>query len=125
MATLDNKGFILVRDALTGGGGFKDGSYLVKYPREKDEKYEARKAIAWYDNTIAPAAQKFAGYLMSKPVYRAVKNPKMSEFLFNSTWAGDSLNSFISSFIVQANAGVNRHAKRKSANARDSVYRKD
>lgn len=49
---MDNK---MMLDAYFGTGGFLDGSYLIKHPRETDKKYEQRKQLAYYINHVAVA----------------------------------------------------------------------
>lgn len=44
----------LLEHAYDGAGGFKDGSYLLQYPRESLEKYKARKQMAYYFNYFKP-----------------------------------------------------------------------
>ena len=58
MTTFDPTPFQVIADALNSSGGFSDGSYLVQYPRESDDKFERRQAIAWYANALRPACQR-------------------------------------------------------------------
>ena len=104
MATFDPTPFQIIADALTGSGGFADGSYLVQYPRESEDKFERRKAIAWYANALRPACQRFAGYLTKRPPIRQVTQPAFTAFLDACTWANDSLDVFWSQFMVDAKA---------------------
>lgn len=104
MATFDPTPFQIIADAMTGSGGFSDGSYLVQYPRESDDKFERRQAIAWYANALRPACQRFAGYLTKRPPQRQVTQPSLSAFLDACDWQDNSLDVFWTGFMVDAKA---------------------
>lgn len=44
----------LLADAYAGIGGFADGGYLRKHPRESSEKYQMRQELAYYLNYLKP-----------------------------------------------------------------------
>lgn len=104
MATFDPTPFQTIADALAGSGGFSTGDYLVQYPRESDDKFERRKAIAWYANALRPACQRFAGYLTKRPPQRQVTQPALTALLDACNWQNDSLDVFWSQFMVDAKA---------------------
>lgn len=104
MATFDPTPFQIIADALTGSGGFSTGDYLVQYPRESDDKFERRKAIAWYANALRPACQRFAGYLTKRPPQRQVTQPALTAFLDACDWQDNSLDVFWSGFMLDAKA---------------------
>jgi hypothetical protein len=104
MLTFDPLPFQRIADTLMGGGGFATGDYLVQYPRESDEKFTRRKAIAWYANALHPACQRFSGYLTKRPPQRDVPSPILKSFLDSCNWQNDSLDVFWSSFMVDAKA---------------------
>ncbi len=104
MAAFDPSRFQFIADALQGVGGFSNGGYLVQYPRESADKFERRKAIAWYANALRPACQRFVGYLTKRPVYREVTQPLLASFVDACTWNDDSLDVFWSSFMIDAKA---------------------
>lgn len=104
MATFDPTPYQLIADALDSVGGFSDGGYLVQYPRESDEKFTRRKAIAWYANALRPACQRFVGYLTKRPPFRQVSQPSLTAFLDSCNWQNDSLDVFWSQFMVDAKA---------------------
>ena len=104
MPTFDPSRFQRIADALQGTGGFRDGSYLVQYPRESDEKFARRKAIAWYANAMRPACQRFAGYLTKRPPQRQVTQPVLQSFLDACNWQNDNLDVFWSGFMLDAKA---------------------
>jgi hypothetical protein len=104
MATFDPVPYQRIADALAGAGGFANGDYLVQYPRESDEKFERRQAIAWYANALYPACQRFAGYLVKRPPQREISQPILQSFLDRCNWQDDSLDVFWASFMVDAKA---------------------
>lgn len=104
MATVDISRFQFMAEALTGTGGFANGEYLVRYPREDDAKFERRKAIAWYANALRPAGQRFVGYLTKRPVIRDLPHPLLASFADACTWRNDSLDVFWSEFMLEAKA---------------------
>ena len=81
MGMIDQKRFQFVREALEGSGGFRPvcprnekgeliaptQTHLIPYPREQDEKFARRNQVAWYANDIAPACERFAGYMTVNP----------------------------------------------------------
>lgn len=104
MPAFDPSRFQRIADAIQGTGGFRDGSYLVQYPRESDEKFARRKAIAWYANALRPACQRFAGYLTKRPPQRQATQPVLAAFLDSCNWQNDSLDVFWSQFMLDAKA---------------------
>jgi hypothetical protein len=104
MPAFDPSRYRLIADALQGAGGFRDGGYLVQYPRESDEKFARRKAIAWYANALRPAGQRFVGYLAKRPPQRQVTQPVLAAFLDSCNWQNDSLDVFWSQFMLDAKA---------------------
>lgn len=101
MPAFDPLPFQFLADALTGAGGFARGDYLVQYPRESNDKFERRKAIAWYANALRPACQRFVGYLIKRPPQRQVTQPILTAFLDACDWQDNSLDMFWSSFMVE------------------------
>jgi len=104
MAAFDPTQYQMIADALNSAGGFSDGTYLVQYPRESDEKFERRQAIAWYANALRPACQRFVGYLTKRPPFRDVTQPALTALLDACNWQNDSLDVFWSQFMVDAKA---------------------
>lgn len=104
MSTLDTTRFQFLAHALDGTGGFRDGAYLVQYPRESSDKFTRRKAIAWYANALRPACQRFIGYLAKRPPQRQVEQPALRAFLDACDWQDNSLDVFWSGFMLDARA---------------------
>ena len=104
MITFDSSRYQFIADALHGTGGFRDGGYLVQYPRESVDKFERRKAIAWYHNALRPACQRFAGYLVKRPPQRTLTQPALEALADRCDWQDNSLDVFWSGFMVEAKA---------------------
>lgn len=104
MITFDSSRYQFIADALHGTGGFMDGGYLVQYPRESGDKFERRKAIAWYHNALRPACQRFAGYLVKRPPQRTLTQPALEALADRCDWQDNSLDVFWSGFMVEAKA---------------------
>ena len=104
MATFDLSRFQFLADALHGTGGFRTGEHLVQYPRESDDKFTKRRALAWYANSLKPACQRFVGYLTKRPPQRDLPQPGLVAVLDACNWQNDSLTVFWSSFMIDAKA---------------------
>jgi hypothetical protein len=71
-------------DSYTGLGGFSDGSYLVKYPRETDEKYARRRQLAIYPNFVKKIVDTYVGALFRvEPQRDFATNTEYAEFCQN------------------------------------------
>lgn len=104
MPVFDASRFLFLAHALNGDGGFRDGTYLVQYPRESTDKFLRRKAIAWYANALRPACQRFVGYLGKRPPQRQITQPILQAFLDECDWQENSLDVFWNGFMVEAKA---------------------
>lgn len=94
----------LLRHAFFGTGGFRDGSYLVQYPRESTDKYDRRKKAAFYVNYVRPIIESHV-----KPIFRrGIKrtdggtNPAWTEFVKDCTTGGVDLDGFMRSRAAMA-----------------------
>lgn len=69
----------LITDAYYGTGGFADGSYLIKHPRETERKYEQRKRLAYYINHVAVAVNSQVDPIFKDEVKREWKESVLFE----------------------------------------------
>ncbi len=97
-----NKLWKFAYEAYKGSGGFADGAYIDKYPRESEEKYKARKEIAYYSNLFAPAVNRFIGYIFKDKPVRTSTNDFVRLIFDDCNSRGDSIDVFISSFAKTA-----------------------
>lgn len=115
---IDTERYHFISSALKGDGGFMprviisgDGtpqtagtSHLVPYPRESSVKLARRNQVAWYENHLLPACQRFVGYLVKKPPLRETPHPLLQDFADDCNWRGDSLDVFWQGFMIAAKA---------------------
>lgn len=110
--------FSFIRDALNGTGGFRpivtfdsarkpakaDNTYLIRYPRESEERFARRNQVVWYTKDLMNACDRFVGYLTKQPPVREVQSPLLKLMLDDADWRGNSLEVFLQSFAVEAKA---------------------
>lgn len=77
---------------------------LVRYPREGVEKYARRAQIAWYENHMSSACDRFVGYIAKKSASRSSDNELFKIILNDANWRGDSMEVFLNSFMFNAKA---------------------
>ncbi len=94
----------LLRDAFYGLGGFKDGTYLVQYPRESDDKYQRRKQVSAYVNYVRPIIESHVKPIFRRGVKREDKaaNPAWTAFVEDATMGGMSLTDFMRQRALRA-----------------------
>lgn len=63
----------LLRDSYEGMGGFYDGTYLRKHERETEDKYRARKELAYYLNYFRPCVDAHVAPIFKTPAIRECK----------------------------------------------------
>ncbi len=69
--------------AYVGSGGFRDGSYLVPHPREAPEKFNRRKALAYYANYVAAVVDSLIDPIFRKVAAREWDGRKQKKNLFS------------------------------------------
>lgn len=88
----------LLKDAYNGGGGFSNGGYLIKHPRENEKKYNMRLNSAYYLNYTAPCVDAHTAPIFKKMALRDYKGPgaKLWENFINNV---DFLHTHINNFM--------------------------
>lgn len=80
-------------------------SHLIRYPRESDDKFAARNALAVYENHLAEACERFTGFLSRKAPSRLnADSPFVSLMVADADMRGSTLDVFFSHFARQARA---------------------
>lgn len=80
-------------------------SELVRYPRESEEKFAARNAVALYENHLRTACERFVGFLgRRKPQRQGTDAPLVSLMAKDCDLRGTDIDSFWRSFALQAKA---------------------
>jgi len=92
----------LIDEALSGLGGFSDGSHLVQFPREVDTKYEARKSLAYYIDYLSPVVSRFGSYLFKRKALRKSDNDLLTLILDNADNGNNSLDVIMKNFFESA-----------------------
>jgi hypothetical protein len=114
--------FAFVSAALRGHGPFRpvvttDGlgnaqlngaSYLVRYPRESDQKFARRNELAFYASPLAAACNRFIGYLSLRAPQREVPNPQFALVAENVDGKGTPLDVWLLEFASAAKAAGSR-----------------
>jgi len=93
-----------IDEAYRGSGGFSDGSYIDKFPRESDEKYTERKKIAYYSNLFVSKVNRYVGYLFKTAPIRTSSNRLIRTIFDDIDNRGNSIDVFMSSFAKNAKA---------------------
>jgi len=110
--------FRFIGHALAGDGPFRpnvtanaDGlasssgsSYLIRYPRESDQKFARRNELAFFASPLAQAVARFVGYLSTKPPARTMPHPLYEAMDADIDGKGNAINVFFAQFLVQAKA---------------------
>jgi len=88
-----------VSDAYTGGGGFKDGSYLLSYACE-DQNYAKRRQEVSYKNYLKGIVDSLIIPVFSSPAVRETNSVLFQAFLSNVTAGGVAMQDFVKSVIT-------------------------
>ena len=72
-------------DSFTGLGGFKDGSYLIKHPRETDDKYLTRRKLSYYPNFVKKILKAYISHLFKRVIKRDAAGYKELERFWDKT----------------------------------------
>lgn len=78
--------------------------HIIRYPRERDKKYKARKEIAYYINAIHPAVSLFVGYLQKHPPERDIPGDLLPLILDDCDKRNNDIDVFFSGFFKNAKA---------------------
>jgi hypothetical protein len=84
-----------LRDMYYSDGGFKNGSYLIQFPREADDFFEKRKLYAHYENIFRTELDAKVSPIFAKPQIRSEVNPVVDQFTWNPTLrAGETMSEY-------------------------------
>lgn len=94
----------LLQHAFFGTGGFRDGTYLVQYPRESDDKYLRRRKAAYYVNYVRPIIESHVKPIFRRGIKRTDggENAAWTEFVANCTMGGVGLEEFMRDRAIRA-----------------------
>lgn len=92
------RGYDFLDDAYTGGGGFLDGRYLLRYPRESDAKISYRQELSYYSNFVKPVVDSLTNPIFRKMIARDWSREKsqfLSPFMHDVDRLGSTMNRFM------------------------------
>ncbi|MDD2725189.1 MAG: hypothetical protein PHH59_14365 [Methylovulum sp.] len=84
-------------DSYSGKGGYVTGAYLVKHPREGDDKHQRRIAAAVYPNFVRKIIDVCMGFLWRQPPNREVGGA-YAAFMKNADGAGGKLDGVLANY---------------------------
>ena len=84
-------------DSYSGQGGYALGYYLIRHPRESDDKYFRRRQLAVYPNFTRKIVEVFMGFLWKQAPSREVDD-LYTQFMTNADGAGSKLDSLLASY---------------------------
>lgn len=79
-------------------------TYLVRYPRESDEKFARRNELAFFESPLARHTSRFVGYIAEKPPQREAPHQLYAAMVADADGKGNSLDVFWQDFMVNAKA---------------------
>lgn len=91
----------LLLDAVDGEGGFSNGDYLWKYPREFTDEWLKRKAQARYHNYVDTIAGFYVRKILSG-VARQTTNPQLEAWWADVDGGGTGMGDFLSRALLKA-----------------------
>ncbi|WP_340689816.1 hypothetical protein [Hydrogenobacter thermophilus] len=86
-------------DAYTGQGGFSDGSYLVRYPRETDEKYKRRQELVFYPNLTRKIVETYVSTVFSTSPQRQDLPPEYELFIQDTDLNKTHIDEFMKNLL--------------------------
>ena len=110
--------FKFISHALNGDGPFRPAisydtygktanatsSYIVRYPRESEQKHARRCEVAFYASPLARVTSRFTGYLSTREVMREINQPAMKAIAEDVDGKGNSLDVFWQQFMLDFKA---------------------
>ena len=83
-------------DCYFGEGGFRDGTYLEKYPRESKDGFNFRKKIATFSDYFRAEFDALIDPIFSKDIIRDVNNESVKAYLLDPRKRlGETMNTFM------------------------------
>lgn len=92
------RGYTFLDDAYTGGGGFLDGTYLLRHPREDDAKIAYRQELSYYSNFVKPVVDSLTNPIFRKMIARDWSKGKaqfLQPFMHDVDRLGSTMNRFM------------------------------
>ena len=90
-----------LKDAYRGTGGFLDGSYLVRFPKESDEKYINRKKLAINPNVVKKVVNSISGHIFKTAPVRKIESKFYEQFCENTDRKGTYIDEKMKQILIQ------------------------
>lgn len=81
--------------AYRGDGGYADGSYLIRHPRETDDKFARRQQLARYLNYPRKVVDAYRGTLFARPAQRAGESAVWQALQLNADGRGGQIDDLM------------------------------
>lgn len=94
--------WIMALDAYDGEGGFVDGAYIWRFPREIEAEFKARKAQARYHNYAATLVDYYVRKVYGAGVQRETTSEPLKAFWANVDGAGTDIDTFLRLSLAKA-----------------------
>lgn len=91
-------------DVVKDVGGVDVNSYLDRYPREDETKFERRRAVAHYPNYVEAVADGLLSFVLKRPLHRDKTPPGIVDWMANADGTGKSWDRIFEDVIVPRSA---------------------
>lgn len=91
-----------LKDAYYGTGGFNNGNYLIRHPRESDEKYKMRRDTSYYLNYVSSVVDGHVNPIFRAPISRDWNGEGIQKEFEQFSNDVDCLGTNIDSFMKMA-----------------------
>lgn len=92
----------LLDDSYRGTGGYEDGTYLISHPREKADKYNRRRQLAYYTNYVKPVVDAQINPIFKQDPNRQNTSSEYSRFINDVDGNNTTLTRFMKKAAIRA-----------------------
>lgn len=92
----------LLDDSYRGTGGYEDGSYLIPHPREKVDKYNRRRTLAYYTNYVKPVVDAQVNPIFKQEPNRQNTSEEYTRFANDVDGNNTTLTRFMKKAAIRA-----------------------
>ncbi len=92
----------LIEEAYNGSGGFSNGEYILKYPRESEDKIKHRREVGYYPNIIASKIKRYNGFLFKRGALRSSESDIVRSIFKDADRQGNHIDIFMQNFALNA-----------------------
>lgn len=98
---IENIDYEFMKHAYRGTGGFLDGSYLVRFPKETDEKYINRKKLAINPNIVKKIVNSITGHIFKTAPIRKIESQFYEQFCQDTDRRGTYIDEKMRRILLQ------------------------